>query len=79
MGFELDALHGQGDVDEGLMVEEVLKDTQEVVLVVVPPQAVLLRLKASLEASTCRGSSVDAWRRVHCGGSRVERREGRWR
>ena len=69
MGLELDALHGQGDVHEGLVVEEVLKDAQEVVLVVVPPQAVLLGLEAttSLKAAGACRASVDAWGGgVHC-------------
>ncbi len=40
--LELQPLAGQGDVNEGLRVEEVLEDGKQVVLVVVPPQAVLL-------------------------------------
>ena len=44
MGLELKAITGQGDVNEGLMIEEVFEDAEEVVLVVVPPETVLLRL-----------------------------------
>ncbi len=35
--LQLEPLAGQGDVDEGLRVEEVLEDGEQVVLVVVPP------------------------------------------
>ena len=41
--LEVEPVAGQGDVHEGLVVEEVLEDAEKVVLVVVPAQAVLLR------------------------------------
>ncbi len=44
MGLELKTVTGQCDVNEGLVVEEVFKDAEEVVLVVVPPETILLRL-----------------------------------
>jgi hypothetical protein len=43
VGLELKTVTGEGDVDKGFMVQEVFEDTQEVVLVVVPPEAILLR------------------------------------
>jgi hypothetical protein len=42
--LQVQPLAGQGYVDEGLVVEEVLEHGEQVVLVVVPPQAVLLGL-----------------------------------
>ena len=45
VGLQVEPVAGDGDINEGLMVEEVFKDGEEVVLVVVPPQAVLLRLR----------------------------------
>jgi len=44
VGFQVEAITGNGHIHKGFMVEEVLEDRQEVVLVVVPAQAVLLRL-----------------------------------
>ena len=44
MGVQVQPVARDGDIDEGLVVEEVFKDGEEVVLVVVPAQAVLLRL-----------------------------------
>ena len=45
VGLQVEPVAGDGDIDEGLMVEEVFKDGEKVVLVVVPAQAVLLRLR----------------------------------
>ena len=45
VGLQVEPIAGDGDIDEGLMVEEVFKDGEKVVLVVVPSQAVLLRLR----------------------------------
>ena len=44
VGLQVQPVARDGDIDEGLVVEEVFKDGEEVVLVVVPAQAVLLRL-----------------------------------
>ena len=44
VGLQIEAVAGQGDVHEGLVVEKVLEDGEQVVLVVVPAQAVLLGL-----------------------------------
>ena len=43
VGFQVEAVAGNRDVDKGLVVEKVLEDREQVVLVVVPPQAILLR------------------------------------
>jgi len=44
VGLQVEPVAGDGDIDKGLVVEEVFKDGEKVVLVVVPSQAVLLRL-----------------------------------
>ena len=36
VGLELEAVAGQRDVDEGFMMEQIFKDAQQIVLVVVP-------------------------------------------
>ena len=43
VGLQLKAVTGQCDIDKGLVMQEVLKNAQQVMLVVVPPQTVLLR------------------------------------
>ena len=67
--LQLHPLHGEGDVDEGLGVEEVLEHGEQVVLVVVPPEAVLLgEVQAGLAAAgrALRGRGR-AGRGVHLG------------
>ena len=71
VGFHVEAFTGDSDIDEGLMVEEILKDGQEVVLVVVPSETVLLGLRGG----DCHG---DRTRTGSCvpgmeGGARVRR------
>ena len=44
VGLQVEPVAGDGDIDEGLMVEEIFKDGEKIVLVVVPAQTVLLRL-----------------------------------
>jgi len=70
VGLELDSVAGQGHVDKGLVVQEVLEDAQQVVLVVVPSQAVLLRQQRVATAVAGRvhlsrmndGKGVGVWR-----------------
>ena len=44
MSLEVEAIASNGHIHKGLVIEKILEDREEIVLVVIPPETILLGL-----------------------------------